>query len=668
MGRRGQSNIIQFWLAVNSFQTPLEDHDVSPSDTMRLTDSDTAYDDLCLLWARFLQPEQSLPTLGINAQAVSTIGNMVSMDRASVTSHDVAQAQQSAFKAQREAYQLMLEDSFPAFKMTDLYRKAVSDIQWHDNKLFEQHGRPSLNSVGSPLTVQSFSPPGPSNQPPKWLSLSSHFPSFTKANRASDGEQDLHQPEPVIEEDSQTTPKRPTALRGRARRISNAFANMRSPSSNDSRDVAPALGFLIGSPPANTDGARRGIFDEDEDEREINRDENPGVSQQNSDACVEIQRMEAIQAALTSIMEKDDHSRGMNGPVDPRHSTDSLNPRRSRSSLSTEGHEERQPYFDPLGARQSFDSDGFLSRPHLSRGSQSQMRSMGISPDYARRRDRVFDDDQEDDEESIADSLDLASPTPSSRKLSSVFDGQDMSLRFEAGNAETDAEIDWIGRRLAQMREQDTILDKMIRAADLKGSTGQHRLLVKSQNDLRLEIQALTLQKQQYEQLQQNSRIHPERTRIKIPNATVLAEEAGKQIVRYLVKVEQREDDGSILIHWTVPRRFNEFYDLHQTLKADPRLAEAFRRRRVEVPAKKLMPKLSEAFVEARRLALEAYLSVSAFVHLFRRVGMLIRVNRNYSVYLSPVNMSPCVDSSRRVPSTPTKSLAASQNSQRPRR
>lgn len=603
MGRRGQSNVIQFWLAVNAFQTPLEDPDVISSDSVHLLDVDMVYEDLCLLWARFLSPEQDLPSLGINAQAVSTIRDMVAKDRDQVTRQDVAKAQQSAFRAQREAYQLMLEDQFPTFKKTDLYRRAALDIQAHHHALEEQKSRPSIDEIGSP-PVETCSPRMVSpTQPQKWLSLSSHFPSFTKGRTAN--EQDVSPPEPIVEEDTQTTPRKATAFRGRARRISNVFNNMRSPSGNDSRDVTPALGFLIGSPPEHADGARRGIFDEEEDRQDPDHD----IDQQDSEAYVEIQRMEAIQAALTSIMERDDRSRHGNVPVDRRQSTESFNTRQSRSSLSVENQQASRPSFDPLGARQLCDDDGFLSRPQLSRASQSNIRAMGISPDYTRRRERVFDDDLEDDEESLADSVEFASPTPSSRKLSSVFDGQELSHRL-GGKTDT-GDVEWIATRLAHMREQDTILDKMIRAADLKGSASQHRLLVKSQNDLRLEIQALTLQRQQYEQLQQSSNLHPGRIRTRILKATVLAEDAGKQIVRYLIEVEQRGDDDSILSQWTVPRRFNEFFDLHQILKADPRLAETLRTRRIEVPAKKLMPKLSEAFVDARRRALETYLAVS---------------------------------------------------------
>lgn len=614
MSRRPDSSLLQFWLAVKRLQTPLDDVGAASIDTMCIINSDVAYDGLSLLWTRFLDPERAPSVLGIKAETVGKIGDILSKNRMDVTRQDVVQAQQAAFQAQRDVYDSMFRESFPAFQRTDLYRQAARDLQSRNNALLEQRNRQLLDGADGLFLNGSSSSPIPSTQPQKWLSLSSHFPSFSKT-KLSNEDQDLAR-ESSQAEDPQITPKRPTAFRGRARRISNVFNNMRSPSANDSSAINPALGFLIGSPQDDADGIRRGIFDEDATEAAEHPDHESGESQRNADAdaYVELQRMEAIQVALTSIMEKDALSRSVKGKGDRQYSVNSLSPRQSRSSLTSETLDERRPIFDPLGARQSFDSDSFLHRPQLTRNIPGQRKSVvGVSPDY-RRRDRVFDDeDEEDDEESIADSIEIASPTPSSRKLSGVFDMQDASRQFELGNAEVGAEIDWINSRLAHLREQDTMLDKMIRAADLKGSLGQHRLLVTSQSDLRLEIQALSLQKQQYEQLQQNSIIHPERTKLQIPTATVLAEEAGKQIVRYLVTVEQQGAPGSAPIQWTVPRRFNEFYNLHQALKSDPRLAEAFRRQNIDIPAKKLIPKLSEAFVEARRLALERYLLVSPF-------------------------------------------------------
>lgn len=609
LSHRQDSSLLQFWLAVKSFQTPLDDADDTSTDTLCIINSDVAYDNLSLLWARFLDPRKGPNSLGIKVESVAVIGGMVAKDRMDITRQDVVQAQQAAFKAQRDVYESMLTDSFPAFQRTDLYRQTANDLQSRNNALLEQRSRQSFDGPGDLNLQPSPLSPTQSAQPQKWLSLSSHFPSFSKT-RSPNEDQNLPSAAPV-DEDSQITPKRPTAFRGRARRISNVFNNMRSPSANDPSIVNPALGFLIGSPQDNTDGIRRGIFDEDTNDPAEERKSDSEELQQQTDAFVELQRMEAIQVALTSIMEKDARSRSVKGKDDCQPSMDSLNPRRSRSSLFNESLDDRQPIFDPLGARQSFDNDSFLHRPQLMRSNPGQRKSIvGISPDY-RRRERVFDDeDEDDDEESIADSVEMASPTPSSRKLSDVFDSRDPSRQLELGNTEVGAEIDWMTSRLAHLREQDTMLDKMIRAADLKGSVGQHRLLVTSQSDLRLEIQALSLQKQQYEQLQQNSVIHPERTKLQIPTATVLAEEAGKQIVRYLVNVEQQGDPSSAPIRWTVPRRFNEFYNLHQTLKSDTRLAEAFRQRNVDIPAKKLMPKLSEAFVEARRLALEKYLLV----------------------------------------------------------
>ncbi|GHJ88943.1 hypothetical protein NliqN6_5345 [Naganishia liquefaciens] len=608
LGIRHESHLIRFWMAVRSLRTPLDQG--SPTEAFCMVNSDVAYDDLSLLWVEFLDstaPER----VNIKTEEIAAIGDMLAKDKSSVNRQDILQAQQAAFKAQKEIYEFFLKDSFPAFKETDLYRQMSIDLRRRNEVSQKQRGLyytdadPAASHVFNPLPSSSSQ----SGQPQKWLSLSSHFPSFSKARTVNEDENIAV--ETPQDDDTQITPKRPTALRGRARRISNVFNSMRSPSSTDSGAVNPALGFLIGSPPDHANDARRSIFGDDAHEDDKSKGvENDGKQQlQEADEDVELQRMEAIQVALTSIMEKDARSRDSKGKDDNRQSMDSLTPRRSRSSLFSESIEGPQKVFDPLGARQSFDNDSFLYRPQLTRNNPGQRKSVvGVSPDY-RRRERVFDDAEEDDDEvSIADSVEMASSTALSRKLSGISDVQLPLGQLELGKAEIGVEVDWVDRRLSHLREQDSMLDKMIRAADLKGSVGQHRLLVTSQSDLRLEMRALALQKQQYEQLQQNSVIHPNQTKIHIPTATVLAEEAGKQIVRYLVAVEQQGTPDSEPVRWTIPRRFNEFFTLHQTLKSDPHLAEALRKKNIDIPAKKLMPKLSEAFVETRRVALEKYL------------------------------------------------------------
>ncbi|KAJ9101491.1 hypothetical protein QFC19_005142 [Naganishia cerealis] len=659
MDRRGQSNVIQFWLAVNSFQMPLEDHDAEDepddggddgrADNLRIADDgEIGYEDLCLLWTRFVSPKNGTT---LRESISSTTPHLVPIERVVTTpkhlllAREIVAAQRGAFRAQREAYRFMREQCWPPFRRTELFRKAAMDVEAHNRAGMYESPPTSREQVvlgggynGKRLREGS----GPSaaevvavgREPSqRWMSLSTHFPSFSRPNKLGTNEPQVESASPgthgisggVEDDDSQVTPKRPTAAaagrRGRARRISNAFSSMRSPTGRNSRDVPPALGFLVGNPEDAEEAGRKGIFDDDEEEDGGSEVRTPEADDKDDEVnnYVEIQRMEAIQAALTSIMERDARSRHHSSKeADRRHSVESFTARRSVSSLSV-SQDEQRTLFDPLGAaRQSFDiDDGHLAprpilAPRASLGQSSPGTGTGTSPtDQTRRRERVFDDDDDEgDEESLAGSVDLASPSLSSRKLSAgVFDGsQDMSARIDPGNTEIGAEIEWMTTRLAHLREQDAILDKMIRAADLKGSTGQLRLLVTSQNDLKLEIQALSLQKQQYQQLQQNSTIHPHRTSIKIPTAKILAQEAGKQIVRYRIDVEQRADDGSTLIHWSVPRRFNEFYDLHQTLKADSRLASVLRARHIEMPAKKLLPKLSEAFVNSRRVALERYL------------------------------------------------------------
>jgi sorting nexin-25 len=172
-------------------------------------------------------------------------------------------------------------------------------------------------------------------------------------------------------------------------------------------------------------------------------------------------------------------------------------------------------------------------------------------------------------------------------------------------------EIARLGELLAKLDEQDLILDQMIRTADLTGKESELQLLLRSQSDLRRELRATRFRKMQYEQQEIDYRLDSERTKLTIPNATVLAEEAGKQIVRYVVEIQQHSIEGELLQGWAVARRYNEFWDLQHALKASPAVGPELKARNLDVPSKKLLPTLTDTFVEGRRVALERYMRVS---------------------------------------------------------
>ncbi|KAI0322993.1 PXA domain-containing protein [Amylostereum chailletii] len=170
------------------------------------------------------------------------------------------------------------------------------------------------------------------------------------------------------------------------------------------------------------------------------------------------------------------------------------------------------------------------------------------------------------------------------------------------GDFQLSHEIARLSNKISALETQDAMLDTLIKKADLTGDEQEKRLLHKSKSALTREIRELAFQKSQYEQQDSDNRIIPDRTRLAIVNS-VVGEENGKGIVRYLVEVQQLAPDGTVTTGWVVARRYNEFLNMHN------RLRERFAKiRGLDFPGKRLVTALSSSFVDTRRTSLEKYL------------------------------------------------------------
>ena len=168
------------------------------------------------------------------------------------------------------------------------------------------------------------------------------------------------------------------------------------------------------------------------------------------------------------------------------------------------------------------------------------------------------------------------------------------------GDLHLSDEISRITDKIAHVQSQDTILDALIRKAELTGDEQELRLLKKSKSSLEREVRQLSFQKIQLEQHDHATKLIPGKTKASIVNATT-GEESGKQVVRYLIEVQQV---GS---GWIVARRYSEFLNLHQRLKE-----KYLSVKNLEFPGKHLVTALSTQMVDNRRVALEKYLQVSS--------------------------------------------------------
>lgn len=192
------------------------------------------------------------------------------------------------------------------------------------------------------------------------------------------------------------------------------------------------------------------------------------------------------------------------------------------------------------------------------------------------------EDDRGDDNHGRSESLQLAGPG-------------DLQLSYE---------IQRLADKVSSLETQRSMLDTLIKNAELTGDTQELALLRKSKSALNREHREVSFQRTQYEQQELANRLLPDRTKLTIVNSTT-AEDSGKAVVRYLIEVQQLASDGSFATGWVVARRYNEFLAMHNKLRERYALV-----RNLDFPGKRLVTNLSATFVDNRRTALEKYIQV----------------------------------------------------------
>ncbi|CEL56796.1 Sorting nexin-12 OS=Schizosaccharomyces pombe (strain 972 / ATCC 24843) GN=snx12 PE=3 SV=1 [Rhizoctonia solani AG-1 IB] len=170
------------------------------------------------------------------------------------------------------------------------------------------------------------------------------------------------------------------------------------------------------------------------------------------------------------------------------------------------------------------------------------------------------------------------------------------------GDLQLARDVARLSEKIKNLQTQETMLEALMRKAELTGEEQELSLLSRSRDSLVREIRGLTFQRAHYEVQEAANRLVPERTKITIVD-TATSEEDGRTVVRYLIEIQQLALDGGFASGWGVARRYSEFYDMHTRLKE--RFAEV---RSLEFPGKKFVTALSNNMVDARRTGLEKYL------------------------------------------------------------
>lgn len=468
MDRRHRSLPVQFWLTVESFKNPLETvesgssgdeddpiHD--PSNSVTVKEDISMIHDLY-----FSSPTLHLTLASISQKHVDIIRSFArnESDPSLATQRRV---RRSVLLAQRQVERDMEQD-FDDFERSELWFRAVGDTELASKK---------SSSESLPVSSDRSSAVSP-------------FPRHVFSSKHDGG------PSPQLLPRTESSPYLSTPYQGLTG--SNSHRIMQgAPLPAPTPRLASSNIEVLMSPilEKSSESSRAPLFDDPDDESQrIDK--------------TQLQRMEAIQAALTDIIAFEQQS---------------------------------------------------VEKPRSMAEVENLKDTLFDAPRSNRIRDRraVFDEDNEDDG-------DDDKPTEAGASRHGSFQ------LAAPGDLHLSYEISRLGDNVANLQAQDMMLDTLINKAELTGDTQELRLLQKSKSAMNRELRQLTFQKQQYEQQEAANRLLSDRTKLSIVSSTV-GEEEGKSVVRYLVEVQQLAPDGSFASGWVVARRYNEFLTMHNKLR-----------------------------------------------------------------------------------------------------
>ena len=218
---------------------------------------------------------------------------------------------------------------------------------------------------------------------------------------------------------------------------------------------------------------------------------------------------------------------------------------------------------------------------------------------------RLFDDD-DDLDNSDSDDSELQLDTDDddlieSNKQIVPIDSEELHLAAP-GDLGLTEQISALTEEVEKLYTQEVAIDFLVKKAELTNNTADLRILRKSRASLEREIQRKELQRQQYIVQESDNSLYG-RSDIQI-QSYISSTDNGGQYILYIIEVQRIASDGGVSAGWVVSRRYNQFFQLHQYLRAHFQKVA-----KLDFPRKRVLLKFQQkSFVEARRLALQKYL------------------------------------------------------------
>ncbi|KAF1989499.1 hypothetical protein K402DRAFT_444962 [Aulographum hederae CBS 113979] len=349
-------------------------------------------------------------------------------------------------------------------------------------------------------------------------------------------------------------------------------------------------------------GSRTPLFDDDYDTDPLAQStqsfDSDGETRQNGN---DAQIVDAMQAALTDIMD---------------------DPGGDRESL-----------FSEPGLKVPQDSDSMRGSTELRRPESPGVSKERVKPSIASlgligtpgRRD-FFDDDLFGEEEKFLED---------EREDSDVNEqvGEDEIHEAAPGDLGLAEAIDSLTGDIEKLVTQESIIDSLMKKAELTNNAAEMRILKKSKASLQREINRKELQRQQYIVQESDNSLYGRAT-VTIQSIMVGNEEDGKEFAMYIIEVRRRAGEQMPAAAWVVARRYSEFHDLNKRLRAKyPQI------RNLEFPRRQMVFKLQKDFLQKRRQALERYLRELLLIPAICR-------SREFRSFLSQQAISPTSPSS----------------------
>ncbi|KJZ74609.1 hypothetical protein HIM_05959 [Hirsutella minnesotensis 3608] len=547
MDRQNMMSLVQFWLVVDGFRNPLEDD--GPEDD----DRDEALTNLPM-WTesdrldvqQIHQAYLSKPELKVPDSTRKEIRRFLHAGK-SATPAQYHKARRSILKAQSAVLEEMQALFFQSFKKSDLYYKCLASQE---------------NSTASvPPT------PGPSSLLESQAQLTPREQANTPLSRADKSIQLKAKPTPrLVSAPTEGSAIRRTGSTSDLRALSESYATVdhlatsrRSLDENES----------YSSP----------LFDDDDLERDGMLE-----SVQSLDSYVPPQAVpdthvvEAVEQALSNIM---DNNR-------PQTAED------LRASLF--GSEDGEAGF--LSGRDNDSNRGSLDGGRaslLSKDSEKpSISSLGLVS--AASRIGVFvDDDLFDDENK-------GMPDDGEEEATAAPDEKDEVHEAAPGDLGLAEAIAALTSDIDRLTAQEAVVDSLTKKAELTNNTSELRILRKSKASLQREIRRKELQRQQYVVQESDNSLYG-RSSVRIKSIQVGREEDGREFALYVVEVQRNAGEQMPTASWIVSRRYSEFHDLHQKLRA--RYSSV---RHLEFPRRRMVMKFQSEFLRKRSAALEKYL------------------------------------------------------------